>query len=659
MLGDALIIGLSRNAKCTIAVCMDTVFLVLAMWAAFALRLGEWWPGQIMQAWWLFVAAPLVALPVFYTHGLYRTVLRYIGNRAFYFIVQATMLHVLLLATISVALVGFEGTSASGLIIYWLLSMILVVGSRIFVRGLFQWAEGLKHTRTPVVIYGAGQAGAELARSLHGEREFLPVAFIDDKSLLHGREVGGLKVFSSTSLGALIKRYGVKQVLLAIPAAPRARRREVLRFLEQLPVQVRTVPSLRDLLAGKYTLQDVQEIDIEDLLGREPVPPNETLLSACIADKSVMITGAGGSIGSQLARQLLHLRPSRLVLFEVNEYALYQIEQELREYSANACESEKENIEILPILGSVTDRRRLESVLKSLGVQTVYHAAAYKHVPLVEHNPVEGVRNNVFGTQCAARAAIKTKVETFILVSTDKAVRPTNFMGAAKRMAELVVQGYARQSEVTRFSIVRFGNVLGSSGSVVPLFREQIRRGGPITVTHPAIIRYFMTTTEAAELVIQAGSMGRRGDVFVLDMGEPVRIADLARRMINLTGLKLRDADNPDGDIAIEFTGLRPGEKLYEETLLGNDVVRTEHPRIMRAQEADLPWARLVDLLKQLQTACMKCDSEAVRKLLKDAITEYRPQCEIQDPVWLAATKSCADTTLSLVTPIPIKARST
>jgi FlaA1/EpsC-like NDP-sugar epimerase len=641
MISDALTLGLSPSAKCRLAMGLDALLLVFAMWLAFALRLGDWWPEHVTRLWWLFSVAPLTALPVLYSLRVYRSVVRYLSNKACLTIARAVTLHVILLVIGIAVLVGLQGIPRSVFIIYWFVSLFLIIGSRIFVRNLFQWSEGLKYTRIPVVIYGAGKAGAELVRSLQAEGRLRAVAFVDDKRVLQGREIQGLKVYSSTELSSLIDRYAIEQVLLAIPSARRARRQEILRHLEQLPVQVKTVPALADLLSGQCTLQDVREVDIEDLLGRAAVPADERLLSACIRGKSVMITGAGGSIGSELAQQVLNLRPSRLVLFEISEYALYEIERKLRGHVAS--NSQLQGIAIDPVLGSVTDGSRLEWVLRSYDVQTVYHAAAYKHVPLVECNPIEGVRNNVLGTQCAATGALKANVESFILISTDKAVRPTNVMGAAKRMAELVVQGLAQRSESTRFSIVRFGNVLGSSGSVVPLFKEQISRGGPITVTHPAIIRYFMTIAEAAELVIQAGSMGRSGEVFVLDMGEPVRIIDLARRMVNLSGLQVRDVDNPDGDIEIKCTGLRPGEKLYEEVLLGENVIATDHPRIMRAQEADLPWPRLMELLKQLRIDCTNYDSNAVQRLLEDAVSDYKRRRNLQELVWIASSNPRAD----------------
>lgn len=649
MLSDALIIGLSSGAKCKLAMVSDAVLLVVAMWLAFALRLSAWWPVQITEVWWLFIVAPLTALPVLYTLRVYHSVLRYMSNKAFFVIGKALGVHVFLLAAMVWMLVDFEGTPRSAFVIYWLVGLCLIVGSRSLIRSLFQWSEGLKHTRIAVVIYGAGQAGAELVRSLQAEGRLLPVAFIDDKHALQGREIQGLNVFPTKDINALIDRYVVQQVLLAIPAARRPRRQEILRNLEQLPVQVRTMPALVDLLSGKSMLQDVQEVGIEDILGRAPVPADENLLSACVSGKSVMITGAGGSIGSELAQQVFNLRPSRLVLFEIGEYALYEIERKLRNHAA--ANSHLQDVDIIPALGSVTDSVRLESVLKSCGVKTVYHAAAYKHVPLVELNPVEGVRNNVLGTECAANAAMQAKVETFCLISTDKAVRPTNVMGAAKRMAELVVQALAEQTGSTKFSIVRFGNVLGSSGSVVPLFRDQIGRGGPITVTHPAIIRYFMTIPEAAQLVIQAGSMGRNGEVLVLDMGEPIRIVDLAHRMISLSGLKVCDADRPDGDIAIEFTGLRPGEKLYEEVLLGDNVSVTDHPRIMTAQEVSLPWPQLMELLKQLRIVCVKYDSKAVKALLQEAVNEYKPHLNMQDLVRIAGAEDERSKRLAITSP--------
>jgi len=614
---------------------LDAVIIPLSLWAAFVLRFSNWWPAEITEYWWLFVAAPLIACPIFILNGLYRAVLIYMSSKAFYAIVTAISLHAIVLMVLA-KIAGIQDIPTTFFAIYWLVSLTLVGGSRAVLRTLLRWVSKTEHASTNVVIYGAGDAGAELAEALQAGHEYMPIAFIDDKRASHGAEIRGLKVYSTQRLDKLIKNCDIKQVLLAIPSAPRARRQELMNFLEKKPVRVRTVPDLMDIVSGRSQVSDLREVGIEDILGREPVPPDELLLSACITHKSVMVTGAGGSIGSELCRQIIKQTPSHLVLFEASEFALYSIEKELREY----CKSkggDLQYIEIIAVLGTVTNQHKLELVLNTFKVQTVYHAAAYKHVPLVEYNPIEGVKNNVFGTMCAAKAALEAKVKTFIMISTDKAVRPTNVMGATKRLAELVVQGLAGQSDTTKFSMVRFGNVLGSSGSVVPLFREQIKNGGPITLTHPEMTRYFMTIPEAALLVIQAGSMGSGGEVFVLDMGEPVRIQDMARHMISLSGLTVRDENNPNGDIAIEITHLRPGEKLYEELLLGDNVMGTKHSRIMRALEVELSWSQITTIAEQIDEACSRDDNENVVKILKDVVDGYIPQCGIEDPIWLAS----------------------
>lgn len=505
-------------------------------------------------------------------------------------------------------------------------------------RGFLQWKSRSHDSLKKVVIYGAGAAGAELAETLQVGHEFLPVAFIDDKHALHGSEIRGLKVYPTSELDELINKCGAGEVLLAVPSAPRARRRAIMEFLQSKPIHVRTVPDLSEIVSGRSQVHELKDISIEDILGRDPIPPNELLLKACITGKTVMVTGAGGSIGSELCRQILKLRPLRLILFEACEFALYTIDQELKKYRASR-RKELWKVKIIPLLGTVTNQRKVELIISTFGVNTLYHAAAYKHVPLVEYNPIEGVKNNIFGTWRTAAAARKQGVDTFVLVSTDKAVRPTNVMGATKRMAELVVQGLARQTQSTRFSMVRFGNVLGSSGSVVPLFRQQIRSGGPVTLTHPEMTRYFMTIPEASQLVIQAGAMGSSGEVFVLDMGEPVRIEDLARRMVALSGLSVQDSDNPNGDIRIEITNIRPGEKLHEELLLGDSITTTGHPRIMRAREVELPWTRVMNILDQLETASDRFDTYAVRRILMANVAGYAPQGDIEDPVWLAGQK--------------------
>ena len=481
-----------------------------------------------------------------------------------------------------------------------------------------------------VAIYGAGDAGAKLSSVLRGGPDFEPVAFIDDKRSLRGSRINGIKVFDPAELPALIKELRIGRVLLAMPAASRRRRREILEKLEPLGVHVQSLPDLSEIISGNARIDDLREVDAGDLLGRDPVPPDPALYDRSIRGRSVMVTGAGGSIGSELCRQILRCSPHRLVLFEMSEIALYQIEREL----ADTARATHSATEIVPLLGNAHHRPRLREVLSAFGVQTVYHAAAYKHVPIVEHNIIEGIHNNVISTWYAAEAALETNVDTFVLISTDKAVNPANVMGATKRFAELVLQALQQRSRHTRFCMVRFGNVLASSGSVVPLFQEQIRGGGPVTVTHPDVMRYFMTIPEAAQLVIQAGAMATGGDVFVLDMGQPVRIDDLARRLISLMGLTVRDQTNPDGDIEINYMGLRPAEKLFEELLIGANVAGTEHPKIMRAIEHCLPWEKTKQILDELLVALASFDCPRSMALLSDAVVEYSRRRNIRDYVW-------------------------
>ncbi len=624
---------LVRTQKRRVKVAVDVVILLFSLWFAFSLRLGEFWPEEIGRFWWLFLLAPALAIPVFFQFGMYRTVVRYVSSTTVFTIGKAVSLYILLLVLLTV-LIRNEGIPRSVIVLYWLLSLTLLLGSRLLARDLYWWFQRQQHPPVHAIIFGAGRAGANLASILQTGRDMYPVAFIDDKSKLHGDEVSGLKVYPRSKLDKLIKQYGVEQILLAIPSASPVRRREVLSYFEHFPVRVQTVPSLPDLVWGRASVDNLRDIDIEDLLGRPQVEPDEQLLGQCITGKSVVVTGAGGSIGSELSRQILMLKPARLVLYDASEYALYKIDKELQGY-LSVHRAELGSIEIIPFLGTITDENTVTAVFRTFGIQTVYHAAAYKHVPLVEQNPVTGVLNNIFGTLYAAKAAIDAGVGTFILISTDKAVRPTNVMGATKRVAEMLLQGLSDNNQTTCFNIVRFGNVLGSSGSVVPLFREQIEQGGPVTVTHREVVRFFMTIPEAAQLVIQAGAMGTGGDVFVLDMGEPVRIYELARRMIAVSGLSIQDENNPQGDIAIEYTGLRPGEKLYEELHIGDNVTTTKHPRIMRADEAALSWPDLLKLLEKFEQACIARDSETVRKLLEDAVVGYTPQCGIQDLMWL------------------------
>jgi FlaA1/EpsC-like NDP-sugar epimerase len=481
-----------------------------------------------------------------------------------------------------------------------------------------------------VIVYGAGDAGAHLVSALIGRGEFVPVAFVDDNPALRGAVINGLEVHPPASLAGFVEEFGVSRVLLALPSVSRRRRLEIINQLEQFPVHVQTIPDTVDLVSGNARVDDIREVDITDLLGRDAVPPIPKLLDACIRGKSVMVTGAGGSIGSELCIQIARLGPKRLVLLDISEAALYTIDQALQDFAhRNTLELDR-----VALIGSAHHQTRIREVLEAYDVDTVYHAAAYKHVPLVEHNMIEGVHNNVFGTLHTAEAAIAMGVKHFVLVSTDKAVLPTNVMGATKRFSELVLQALNQRGSGTTFSMVRFGNVLASSGSVVPLFREQIRNGGPVTVTHPEIYRYFMTIPEAAALVLQAGSMAKGGDVFVLDMGKPVRIRDLAEKMIHLMGLTIRDDDNSDGDIEIRYTGLRPAEKLYEELLVGNNVMGTEHPSILRAEEDFLPWEEMKNLIDQLWGACQRLDCGKARETLLRAVVGYSPTKEVEDLVW-------------------------
>jgi len=633
-----------RRTKAFILIGADVCFAVLALWAAFSLRLGVFYHPK-GDEWYLFAIAPIIAVPIFIKLGLYRAIIRYIEVRALWTIIQAVTLYALVFAFVLYES-GIKGIPRTVSPLNWLNMMLLVGSSRFFARWwlgeiYFRLGGGRNQTeyrKKNVVIYGAGTAGVQLASALAHGMEFRPVAFIDDDELLHKQKVNGLRIYPGDSLSYLIERFKVSYVLLAIPSATRARKGEIIKSIEPFAVHIMSIPSLSDIALGRVTFDTLQEVDISDLLGRDPVEPDHALLSANTAGKVVMVTGAGGSIGSELCRQIIRLQPVSLILFESCEYALYAIEKELNHFLAQIADRRDfKEIEIIAVLGSVTDGERVEKICKAFNVQTIYHAAAYKHVPMVEKNPGEAVRNNIFGTLRAAQAALTAGVETFVLISTDKAVRPTNTMGATKRFAELILQALslnAGEENRTRFTMVRFGNVLGSSGSVVPLFKEQIARGGPVTVTDPNIIRYFMTIPEAAQLVIQAGAMGQGGDVFVLDMGEPIRILDLAERMIHLSGLEIKDADHPDGEIEIKYTGLRPGEKLYEELLIGDNVSKTSHPRIMRAEEHVLPWWKLEKMLQNLQGAVKDDDFARVREVLTGAVSGFAPQCEIDDVLW-------------------------
>ena len=619
------LVGYPRSIKRLLMVAVDLSILTVCLWAAFLLKFDSLTAG-LNDSPWLYVAALFTALAAFALLGLYRAVVRFISFRVFFAIFFGSGVSALCLWLAGDALVT-GGLPVSLVAIYWLCVMSAITGARILARWVVSPHRGSK---LPVVIYGAGEAGAQLAAALALGGQMYPIAYVDEKASLQGATVAGVRVFKPDCLPALIKDYAIGHVLLAVPGATRRRRAEIIQKLVDLGVHVQTVPDLYEILSGRAALADLREISIADLLGRDPVAPQPLLLKASISGKTVMVTGAGGSIGSELCRQIIGQAPKRLVLFELSEFALYEIERELR----SVMQSDELSLEMVALLGNARHRDRLRDVMLAYGVQTVYHAAAYKHVPIVEQNVIEGTHNNVFATWNAAEAAVDAKVETFVLVSTDKAVHPTNVMGATKRFAEIVLQALQNRQRTTRFCMVRFGNVLGSSGSVVPLFQEQIRAGGPVTVTHQDVRRYFMTIPEAASLVLQAGSMAKGGEVFVLDMGQPVRIDELARRIIALSGHTLRDGHNPEGDIEIHYTGLRPGEKLYEELLIGENVSGTDHPMIMRAMEHSPGWDEVQTLLTEMARALEKFDCERARQLLSQAVQEYQPATQMHDLVW-------------------------
>ncbi|GAA4012852.1 nucleoside-diphosphate sugar epimerase/dehydratase [Actimicrobium antarcticum] len=608
---------------------VDFFFLPLTFCLAMWLRYDSLTMDVVRPYLWLIALVPFVSIPIFTRLGLYRAVIRFIDHRIMYVVALGVTLSVFILVVAAVFTTGMSGLSRGVFGIYWISTIMYVATSRFLVRAYITLISGTAGG-VRVAIYGAGAAGNQLAIALANSKDYRPVAFIDDKRELQGSIISGVRVYGPDALSTLVADKEITKILLAMPSLSKAGQRRILDKLEPLKIKTLVTPPIRNLVSGLAQVQDVREIEIEDLLGRDPVEPLHDLMARCITGKSVMVTGAGGSIGSELCRQILRQEPTRLILFDMSEFGLYTIEQELLKLKRiTGLETE-----LIPFLGSVLDSVKCQQIMRSFHVETLYHAAAYKHVPLVEHNPIEGVRNNAFGTLSLARAAIAAGVSCFVLISTDKAVRPTNVMGATKRLAELVLQAFSKTQQKTRFCMVRFGNVLGSSGSVVPLFRSQIMAGGPITITHPDITRYFMTIPEAAQLVLQAGAMGEGGDVFVLDMGEPVKIVDLAKRMVHLSGLEIRTDPAEAHDIDIQFVGLRPGEKLYEELLISDNVIGTGHPLIMRAQEDDIPWPVLEQFLARLGVACEKFDHEAIRVLLTQIVSEYSPQCGIEDFVW-------------------------
>ncbi|MQM31470.1 MAG: polysaccharide biosynthesis protein [Candidatus Accumulibacter phosphatis] len=610
---SAYLVLMTRPTKQGLMLLADAVLLAFAVWVAYAIRLGEWFLPNASQA-LLILVAPILAMPVFLKMGLYRSVIRYLGEQALWSVLKGMSLAAMLWAVLAfmTQMTGLEGVPRAVPFLYWLIGFALVAGSRFGARWLLWLPTRSRFSGKQVLIYGAGNAGRQLAESLRRGRDLFPAGFLDDDRNLHGKDVGGLRVYPPEHLPTLLERFDIHDVIVTLPSASSARRREVVASLEHYAVRVRILPALTDIANGRHLVNMVREVDIGDLLGRDPVAADPTLLGRRITGKAVLVTGAGGSIGSELCRQIAALQPGRLILLDASEHALYQIHRTLQ--SVLDCE-------LVPCLGSVGDAGLVSRLLARHQIATIYHAAAYKHVPMVEANVLEGARNNILGTLTLASAAFDAGVETFVLISTDKAVRPTNIMGASKRWAELVVQGFARQSAARasgqRFCAVRFGNVLGSSGSVIPLFKEQIAQGGPVTVTDAEVTRYFMSIHEAVQLVIQTGSLANGGEVFLLDMGEPVRILDLARNMIRLAGSTVCDEANPEGDIEIILTGLRPGEKLYEELLIASsNGVGTSHPKIMKADEPSLDRATLAGLIEQLSTALHARDEAAVRAVV-------------------------------------------
>lgn len=631
------VLGLPRPAKRIVALLVDLNLCVLTVWLAYYLRIGEfitfagrneWGYGPILAA----VTSIVFALPIFIVSGLYRAIFRYSGYPALMAVARAVGIYGLLYVVLF-TVVGIAGVPRTIGIIQPILLLLLVGASRAIARfWLGDEYQGIlkRASRPKVLVYGAGDSGRRLVAAMSNSPEMQVVGFLDDDDRLHGHVLNTLPIYDPTDLSRLVSSLSISDVLLAMPSISRDRRNQILRKISSARVAVRTLPSVTDLARGKVNVSDIRELDIDDLLAREPVMPNQILLGMNIRQKVVLVTGAGGSIGSELCRQIIAVGPAQLLMVEQSEFALYAIHQELEAKLADTKTT------LVPLIASVQDESRMLEIMSTWHPDTVYHAAAYKHVPLVEHNPAEGIKNNVLGTLCTARVAIDSGVSDFVLVSTDKAVRPTNIMGASKRLAEMVLQALAANGARTRFAIVRFGNVLGSSGSVVPKFRQQIRDGGPITLTHPEVTRFFMTIPEAAQLVIQAGAMAKGGDVFVLDMGQSVKIRDLARRMVELSGLTVRDEVQPDGDIKIEIIGLRPGEKLYEELLIGENPQKTLHPRIIKALESFTPLNELEESLAALWTALNVNDVSLIRRMMQELVSGYSPNEDIVDWIYLA-----------------------
>lgn len=639
------LLNLPRPAKRLLALTVDASLCALTFWLALCLRL-DGWVALDANHWVALGLSPVLALPIFVVSGMYRAIFRYAGMAALAAVFRAILVYGVLYAVTLTAL-ALPGVPRSLALLQPLLLLIAIGGSRVIARYALSgsYLSQLKRNALPkVLIYGAGSAGHQLSAAMSNSMEMRAVGFLDDDVRLHNHELNGLRIFNPAKLQELVKQLEVSDVLLAVPSASRQRRNEILEITRQAHVAVRTLPGLMELAQGHVHASDLRELDIEDLLGREAVAPDESLFCKNIQGKVVLVTGAGGSIGSELCRQIIKARPTKLLLVELSEFALYAVHQDLLHTLTE--QQSLSDIQLLPLIASVRDEDRMNEIMRTWRPETVYHAAAFKHVPMVEHNPAEGVKNNVLGTWTTARAAAKNGVSNFVLISTDKAVRPTNIMGASKRLAEMALQAMANEAadtgSKTCFSMVRFGNVLGSSGSVVPLFRKQIKDGGPITLTHADITRYFMTIPEAAQLVIQAGAMATGGDVFVLDMGQPVKIIDLARRMVELSGLSVLDESNPHGDIALKITTLRPGEKLYEELLIGDKPLPTTHPRIMKANEDFLPLEEFTARMWIMSEALDVNDVPMIRSLLKDLVHGYQPDSNVVDWVYLEKSSALA-----------------
>ncbi|MDF2181406.1 nucleoside-diphosphate sugar epimerase/dehydratase [Neptuniibacter sp. CAU 1671] len=612
------VVSTSRPAKKALMVLGDLFMLPLAIWSSYALRLSDWWPDEYLYpAVLIFLITPLVGVAAFAYFGLYRAVVRFMTLQAVYQVIKGVALASVSMYAV-VLIFDLPIFPRSVPIIFAMVALVYVGGSRLLVRNYYYWLITQYIKSEPVLVYGAGSTGVQLISALKGSGSYSPVGFIDDNPRLQGNTVAGFEVFDAAGLESLIEQNRVQHILLAIPRASKERKRQILDYLGRFPVKVKTVPSLPELVSGK-SLSALRDVQIEDLLGRDPVPPIQSLIEKSVSQKNVLITGAGGSIGSEIARQVARYGASHIILLDSNEYALYSIDQDIQKLLAGKTD----NVAVSSLLGSVVDPVFMQRVMQRFNIDTVYHAAAYKHVPMVEHNIVNGVRNNVLGTQVVVSAAVSTGVNRFILVSTDKAVRPTNVMGATKRMAEMIVQDAARCQQSMICSMVRFGNVLGSSGSVVPLFKRQIEALGPVTVTHPEITRYFMTISEAASLVIQAGSMAEGGEVFLLDMGDAVKIVDLAERMIQLSGHSVKTSGSSEGEIELLFTGLRPGEKLYEELLIGEAEEPTEHPKILKANESLMEHDHLIGVLEEINMAVDAFDGAKAKQILMDAVKEY------------------------------------